>query len=237
MALEVLKSKSEILAARRTLRKMGISCLDSPSRRILRALRLAGGMGVGDFLKSWDVLKTALFLQQHVDRSAPILDIGAYASEILCVLNKMGYEDLTGIDLDPNIVNMPYAEQIRYEISDFMDSPFPDGSFAAVTAISVIEHGFQRERLLREMSRLLRPGGFFIASFDYWPEKIHTAETRLFGLEWKIFSKDEVVDLVGASTSCGLVPCGGLRYEVERRVIHWNGKDYTFGWLALQKKK
>ena len=137
----------------------------------MNALGFFRGVTVGDVIKSWDVLKTANFLRDRLPPETPVLDIGAYASEILSVLHRMKYSNLTGVDLNPRIKEMPFADHIRYEVADFMATPFPDGSFGAITAISVIEHGFQSERLLREISRLLRPGGYFIASFDYWPEK------------------------------------------------------------------
>jgi SAM-dependent methyltransferase len=56
-----------------------------------------------------------------------------------------------------------------------MHTPFEDRSFSCITSISVIEHGFDGSRLVREVSRLLVRGGYFIASFDCWPEKIDSS--------------------------------------------------------------
>jgi SAM-dependent methyltransferase len=231
----VLKFKSEIQSARDEMRRSGISSLTPWIRRWLNTIGFFGGVTLGDIVKSWDVLKTASFLKWRLPQETPILDIGAYASEILCTLHSLGYKSLTGVDLNPHVKEMPFADHIRYEVADFMATPFPDGLFGAITAISVIEHGFQSERLLREISRLLRPGGYFIASFDYWPEKVDTTGVDIFGMDWRIFSKAEVLAFVEEAHTYGLSPCGEIDLEAGEKTIHWGGKDYTFAWLALRK--
>jgi SAM-dependent methyltransferase len=231
----VLKFKSDIKSARHEMRRSGISCLTPWILRRLRVLGLLGGVTVGDAIKSWDVINTANFIRDRLPRETPVLDVGAYASEILSVLHRMKYSNLAGVDLNPRIKEMPFANRIRYEVADFMATPFPDGSFGAITAISVIEHGFQSERLLREISRLLRPGGYFIASFDYWPEKVDTTGVDIFGMDWRIFSKAEVLAFIEEARLYGLSPRGDIDLEAEDKVIHWEGKDYTFAWLALRK--
>ena len=231
----VLKFKSEIQSARDEMRRSGISCLTPWIRKWLNTIGFCNEVTLGDIVKSWDVLRTANFIRDHLPRETPVLDVGAYASEILSVLYRMKYSNLTGVDLNPRVKEMPFAEHIRYEVADFMATPFPDGSFGAVTAISVIEHGFRSERLLREISRLLRPGGYFIASFDYWPEKVDTTGTDIFGMDWRIFSITEVVAFIEEARAYGLSSCGEIDLEAKEKVIHWGGKDYTFAWLALRK--
>jgi len=130
---------------------------------------------------------------------------------------------------------MPYQDFIRYEIADFRHAPFEDASFHAITSISVIEHGFDGPALLKEISRLLRVGGYFIASFDYWPVKIDTTGTSFFGMEWKIFSKEEVIHFVAEAENYGLYPVGELMFDSKDRPIATAGKQYTFGWLVLAR--
>lgn len=235
MTTRVLKTREEVDAARAELKGMGVSCLTIWPIGILRRYGILGGINLGDRVKSWDILTTATFIRERLPRTAPILDAGAFASEILPVLHRMGYASLTGVDLNPGVRRMPHSGAIRYEVADFMRTPFGDRSFDAVTAISVIEHGFDPPRLLGEISRLLRPGGYFLASFDYWPQKIDTAGTKIFGMDWTIFSSEEVLDFVSRAKAYGLEPVGEIALDAGNRVIRWGGKAYTFGWLALRK--
>lgn len=236
MTLRVLLNQNEISNERKKLVRKGVSSVDNSIRRFLRKFGLVQGMAVGDISKSWDVSSTVCFLEGYVKLNEPILDIGCYASELILALYKLGYTNLSGADLNPHVREMPYSGEIRYEVCDFMHTHFADSSFRAITSISVIEHGFDATSLLKELSRILMPGGYFIASFDYWPEKIDTTGMKYFGLDWMIFSKDDVCDFVAKAASYGLFPVGDMMFDGESRVIECGGINYTFAWLVLQKK-
>jgi len=236
MAAEVLQSKDQYKASRAEMRRMRIDCRCPYLVRIARQAGFAKGIDVGDYIKSWDVLKTITFVRDHLSPDAPILDIGAFASEVLCSLHRLGFTNLTGVDLNPELGRMPYADSIRYIISDFMHMPIKDSSVSAVTAISVIEHGFQGDTLLTELSRVLKPGGFFIASVDYWPDKINTDGVKAFGMDWRIFSKEELLEFFTRAGKFGLSPVGTINLSALEPTISWQGKQYTFSWFVLQKK-
>ncbi len=235
MSLKVLPDMSLVDAARRTMVEMGASAIESPVRQALRRWGLNRSIRLGDHLKSWDMLETIRFLQAHVGREEPILDIGAFASEITVSLHRLGYTRLSGVDLNERIHRMPHSDRIDYRVSDFMHTPFTDGSFAAVTAISVIEHGLDQTALLREVARLLRPGGCFVSSFDYWIDKIDTTGITIFDMSWTIFSRQDVENLIAEAAEFGLKPAGPLDFTCGGRPIDCMGRDYTFGWLALEK--
>jgi ubiquinone/menaquinone biosynthesis C-methylase UbiE len=154
---------------------------------------------------------------------------------VLVALHAAGFRNLVGIDLNPKLQQMPHAGEICYEIGDFTATNLGDEAFQAVTSISVIEHGYDAPRLLKEMSRLLRVGGYFIASFDYWPEKIYTGKTRFFDMDWLIFSRDDVRALVEEAARHGLHPAGDMQMNGRDKAIAHGGYNYTFGWLVLQK--
>ncbi len=236
MAMQVLQDKAQISRARQELVAKGTSLVSSPLTAFLRRIGFVGGISVGDKVKSWDVLSILNFIEGHVQKDEPILDIGCYASELIVALHKLGYTNLTGIDLNSKVNQMPHGDSIHYEVANFKQTTFADASFKVITSISVIEHGFEEQALLKEMSRLLRPCGFFVASFDYWPDKIDTSGEKIFGMDWKIFSRQDVTDLVGNAAVYGLRPVGELHYEGREATVQYGHRRYTFGWLALQKK-
>ena len=235
MTALVLRTRAQIIEARANLVSRDLAWRTNYLAKWLRRMRLLSRQEIGDALKSWDVLQTAEFAVKQIKRNEPVLDIGAFASEIPIILHRLGFTDLSGVDLNPAVRKMPYADKIRYSVSDFLKTPFANDSFSLITAISVIEHGFRPRELLEEMSRLLKPGGFFVASFDYWPEKISTEGIRMFGMDWRIFSKSEVEELIRTARSYGLTPHGAIDLDADQKPISFFERSYTFAWIALQK--
>ena len=235
MSVEVLTKSLDNTRARQEMRRRGLDFVTPRVTRLLRKAHLVGGVNVGLPQKSWDVLRTVQFVEQHVGKAAPILDLGAYSSEILLSLCKMGFSDLSGIDFDPGVTRMPNRESIKYLTGDFTQTAFPPETFGAITAISVIEHGFCGPRMFGEISRLLKPGGYFVGSTDYWPEKVDTSGVALYGVDWTVFSKDELLKFIEEAGKYGLVPVGELNFEASERTISWLKRNYTFAWFAFQK--
>jgi len=236
MSFDVLKKQLQINNARKLLIERKISSLKNPFYIFFKKIGLLKGVLLGDFVKSWDVLNTFLFIERKLNKDDPILDIGCYASEVIVALHKGGFKNLIGADLNPDLNKMPFNNQIRYVNVNFMRTDFPDNSFKAVTAISVIEHGFNAHALLKEMSRIVMPGGYFISSFDYWPHKIDTKDTKFFDMDWIIFSKEDVEIFVSLAATYNFFPVGEMIYTSETPIIHCADKEYTFGWLTLEKK-
>lgn len=237
MSVAVLQTKQEVERARERLVARGVSCvgLEFGKPSVWQRIRRVPAARVGDHVKSWDVLRTIEYVESAYPRTARILDLGAYSSEILCSLHRAGFERLTGIDLNPGVRHMPFSDRIRWEVGNFLRTPFADGAFDVVTSISVIEHGFDGQGLLREMSRLIAPGGSFVASFDYWPNKLDTSDTRIFGLDWRIFSRSEVEEFVEQARQFGFISAGPMEFGASDRIVNFAGRDYTFAWMALKR--
>lgn len=238
LAFSVLQGQEQIDTAERELLARGLVPPTPPppgiGRRVLR--RLTPGSRdapdrAPDPIKSWDVLRALEAIEATARPDEAVLDMGSVGCAILPALHRMGRHDLHGIDLDPQVVEMPYADAIEYVVGDMTRTPWPDGRFAAITSISVIEHGFAAEALLTEVARLLRPGGVFLFSTDYWPEKLDTSDIRLFDLSWRIFSADEIDAFVAAAAAHGLAPDGDHRAAIRAaggKPIHFADREYTF---------
>jgi hypothetical protein len=66
-------------SARIEIRRRGLDCVTPWFAKVLHKTRIIKGVNVGDLKKSWDVLRTLQFIEQHVG-------LGACASEILLSL-------------------------------------------------------------------------------------------------------------------------------------------------------
>jgi SAM-dependent methyltransferase len=193
-----------------------------------------------DPLKSWDVLRTIELVEARCAADDAVLDLGSFACQILPALDRLGFRNLHGIELDARVADMPGAARIDYRIGDMMATPWADGSFRAVTAISTIEHGFDLDRLLGEVSRLLGEGGIFSFSTDYWPQKIDTTGIVAFGMPWQIFSAQDIEAFVERAAAFGLEPVTPIGPHDLRsfpeRTINWMNRQYTFIHGVFEKR-
>lgn len=243
MTVRILKSEAQNLDARAELNARHLTWRDPmrgplrPLRRAFDRLRGVTMPPVGLSVKSWDVLETVRLLERRVKRDDPIVDLGAWSSEVVVALHRARFTNLHGIDLNPVVRHMPYWWSVKYRIGDMHKTGYPAGSFAAVTAMSSMEHGHNADALFDEVVRLLRPGGLFIASTDYWPVKIDTADARMYGMSWTIFSKPELQAFLAHAATKGLEPIGALDFEAQEAPILAMNRHYTFAWLALQKAR
>ncbi len=120
----------------------------------------------------WFVARRDLIAGLLTDLKLPlplrILDIGCGTGAMLDVLAPYG--DVVGADYSPEALN--YCAQRgadndkRYKLTraDIRRMPFQSGSFDVVTAMDVIEHIDDDGAALREIARVLRPGGALLAT-------------------------------------------------------------------------
>ncbi|MFK7828880.1 MAG: class I SAM-dependent methyltransferase [Congregibacter sp.] len=237
MTLNVLEDMREVRAARARLKELNLAI--AAPHLLQRLQRLVGSkaLPVGDRLKSWDLLRSYNFIQQNLQKADTVFDHGCFCSEILPILHQAGFENLVGADLNPRVIDMPYSDAISYRTEDFMHSGLANESVNAITSVSVMEHGYDEECLLTEVSRLLKPGGYYLSSFDYWPDKLDTSAVQFFDLSWTIFSRQDLESLLKRAEDFGLRPVGELNFAAAKAPISCAGFAYTFAWLALQKSK
>jgi ubiquinone/menaquinone biosynthesis C-methylase UbiE len=99
-------------------------------------------------------------LEAKVSPGANILDIGCGTGHLAGELMQRGYT-AWGVDLSEGMVE--YARQHynpdRFRVGDIERIPFPDNTFDAVMCLGVMEYLEKDELALREMWRVLKPGG------------------------------------------------------------------------------
>jgi hypothetical protein len=86
------------------------------------------------------------------------------------------------------------------------------------------------------VSRILKVGGLLFITTDYWEEDIEIDDSiKPFSLNWKIFSKKEIEELIVLAKAHNFVLEGNTNIPTcLDKPIHWY-YDYTF--IALVFKK
>jgi SAM-dependent methyltransferase len=90
-----------------------------------------------------------------------VLDVGSGRGDVLVAAHERGW-DAVGIDLSPSFAE--YASKrsgAEVRRAPIEDCGFPDGSFDAVILAAVLEHLYNPNETVREIARVLRPGGAF----------------------------------------------------------------------------
>lgn len=109
-------------------------------------------------------------LKEHSVSDAKILDIGCGGGFLSNELAKNGYA-VTGVDLSPESLHIAkifdVTQTVKYEVADAFKLPYPDDTFDAVTAMDFLEHVEKPAEVIKEFSRVLKPGGlFFFHTFN-----------------------------------------------------------------------
>ena len=129
-----------------------------------------------------DSLKRRMINRMGIEKGGAVLDIGCGKGETVYCLAREGY-NIAG--LEP-FSSRPFADEdlnrriIRKQLAE---AAFPDGNFSMVLLWSVLEHIADPLPLLKEISRITRPGGYFMLSVP----NLNTVQHSLMKMFWPGF--------------------------------------------------
>ncbi len=203
--------------------------------------------------KVWDNL-LAVEILEAIGRKAAILDVGCRSGILLPWLTETGFDDLWGVDtrlplppikaaitrrqprtLSASLVHLvKHWRHLRRASGERL--PFADGQFAAVTCMSVIEHGVNVDRFLEEAYRVLAIGGYLIISTDFWYEPL-ARTSRLFGAPDVVFAPVQIESMLRNAARLGfdVPPPPRSDGHGATPMVQFGGQSYTFLLMLLIK--
>ena len=129
-----------------------------------------------------------------------MLEVGCGRGVGVEILLSLGAEHVMGFDLDPKMIALAqnrltkYGNRARVFVGDAEAIDAPDASFDAVVDYGVIHHIPQWQKALKEIARVLKPGGMFYFEdllkglISTWPAPLffdHPQATQFDGGEFR----------------------------------------------------
>ena len=110
-----------------------------------------------DPVRHWPT-KNALIASRTMPTDV-ILDVGCGDGHMLRTLRSAGYQHLHGLEISDYAVQRLRGEGIHMHKGKLPRIPLPDNTFDVVIASQVLEHVIRRRLFLKEIKRVLKPGG------------------------------------------------------------------------------
>jgi ubiquinone/menaquinone biosynthesis C-methylase UbiE len=139
-------------------------------------------------------IKRRSFELMRVSAGQRVLDVGCGpgvdTTALARIVGPSGH--VTGIDIDPGMIEQASAAArqagvdgyVEYRVVDGHSPPFADAAFDAVRSERVFQHAADPDRLLAEMIRVTRPGGWVVVGdADHTTVSIDADD---MDLEWRV---------------------------------------------------
>lgn len=124
--------------------------------------------------------KLLALLDVDADRRCAILDFGCGSGQLLEALSEVvsKQSNLIGIDADKEVIDQAKTRlpNIDFRQDKFIDSfGFPDASFDIVISVDTLECIPEKEALVNEIHRVLKPNGNVIFAHWDWDTQIYNS--------------------------------------------------------------
>ncbi|MFZ4713408.1 MAG: class I SAM-dependent methyltransferase [Bacteriovoracaceae bacterium] len=243
--IEVLKNSKQISDARKALNQIGADSSTGLARLIytLRfSLRFRRKVEPVAINKSWDVYRILKTIEKFKPKKeTPIYDMGSYNCEIPLALWSQGYRNLYAADFNPlgRSINW-YGNNIKFRQENFYESTIEKHSLEVITALSVIEHGFEQVNFFKVCNDLLKSGGLVLITTDFHQKKIAIdPKFTIFNLSYMIFSKEEILSLIDEAKLNGFELIDNNfpdNWSESENPINFLDHDMSFIFLGFRKK-
>ncbi len=141
-------------------------------------------------------------------QTGALLDVGAGNGHFLGVAAELGWAAF-GTEFTPEAVALCRAKGATVHMGELAEADFAPQSFDVVTAFEVLEHVPDPVDLLRQVGRLLRPGGLFYLTTP----NFNALSRRVLGPRWHVIEYPEHLSYFTPRTLRRAARVAGLEVE------------------------
>lgn len=174
--------------SRRGMGEAGTLVDDKPMTQAARTATYTHGYGIAaQVMARRTAEKEAVFFLPYLRPGMRLLDVGCGPGSVTAGLAQaVAPGDAVGIDIDAGQVGHARAlaaergiANVHFEVADAARLPFPDASFDAAFANTVLEHVADADAVVREMRRVLNPGGVIGIRDGDWGTRVQAPSLPL----------------------------------------------------------
>jgi ubiquinone/menaquinone biosynthesis C-methylase UbiE len=173
----------------------------------------------------------APFMPPHLHPGQRVLDVGCGPGPITCdVATLIAPRDVIGVDLQPSQVTAARAlaaqrgiANVRFDVGSIYELAFADAEFDVVMALGTLFHLRDPRAALRELRRVLRPGGLVaVVDIDAAATLVSPslpAVERLIALTYRVVAHNGGDPNLGRHHRGLLLEAGFERVEVHLNMV------------------
>lgn len=115
-----------------------------------------------------------------IKKQGRILDVGCSSGLFLQALKQYGAWETYGVELNPHMAAIARKGGIKIVAGQLFDAHCPDNYFDVITLWDVLEHVHDPKSNLKEIHRILKPGGYLFISGP----NLNSLDAKLFKQYW-----------------------------------------------------
>ena len=166
--------------------------------------------------------RVVAILNRHCPGKGRLVDVGCAAGFLLDTARAEGWA-VTGVDLSPTMAHYAaHALGLDVRLGTLEECRLPEASFDAVTLCDSLEHVLNPLATMREVHRILRPGGIALIITP----NIASPLARLLGARWPHLTPREHIYYFAPHSLRRLIATAGFECVADGRIGHYFTLEY-----------
>jgi 2-polyprenyl-3-methyl-5-hydroxy-6-metoxy-1,4-benzoquinol methylase len=188
--------------------------------------------GYANYFEGMNINKKTFYerikrINKKVTIKDKMLDVGSALGDSLVEARKLGWKNLYGVELSDYAAGEARKKKLKINVGTIHSAGFPDNYFDAVTIQDVIEHVRDPRYELKEVFRIMKPGGcIFVVTPD-----VGGIWAKILGRLWYHYKPGEHI-MYFTQNSLSLALCSaGFKNVKTKKTYHIMSTEYILNRL------